>query len=179
MRGDARWQAMPMLAPWLLVEIDPGLFRLGLRGLLSRRRLRNGQRESAPACGIHHGKRGNLQPAFGTLSTAVEKVPETERLLATLRDEGRVMRRNQSRARVERRHQHALMKVRPVTWLPELPCDRAFRIVAVATQVAAVDAAAQHEDREEQRGKELPLRLTEPGHLLKDVVDNGHRAFTG
>ena len=166
MIGDAWRQAMPMLAQLLRVEIDPGLFRLSRRGLLSRRRLRNGQRESAPACGIHHGKRRNLQPAFGPLSTAVDKGPETERLLATLRDEGRVMSRNQFRARVERRHQHALMKVRPVKWFPELPCDRAFRLVAIATQVAEVDAAVQHENREEQRGKELPLRLTEPGHLL-------------
>jgi len=71
------------------------------------------------------------------------------------------------------------MKVRPVKRLPELPRDGAFSVVAVATQVAEVDAAAQHEDRDEQRGQELPLRLTERGHLLQDVVDNCHKPFTG
>ena len=91
MIGDARWQAMPMLAQLLRVEVYPGFFPLGLRGILSRRRLRDSQSESTPACDIHHGERGNLQPAFGTLSAAVEEVPETERLLATLRDERSVM----------------------------------------------------------------------------------------
>ena len=94
MIGDARRQAMPMCAQLLRVEVDPGLFRLSLRGVLARRRLRDGQRESAPACDIHHGERGHLQPAFGTTRTAVEEVPETERLLAALRDKGRVMRRD-------------------------------------------------------------------------------------
>ena len=89
------------------------------------------------------------------------------------------MRRDQFRARVERRHQHALMKVGPVKRLPKLPCDGAFRVVAVATQVAEVDATAQHKDRDEQRGQELPLWLTEPGHLFQDVVDNCHKPFTG
>src|SRR5712691_9443037 len=101
MIGDARRQAMPMRTQLLLVEVYPGFFRRSLRGLLSRRRLRDGERKSAPACDIDHGERGNLQPAFGTTRTAVEEVPETERLLATLRDEGRVMRRDQFRARVE------------------------------------------------------------------------------
>ena len=89
------------------------------------------------------------------------------------------MRRDQFRARVQRRHQHALMKVWPVKRLPKLPCDGAFRIVAVATQVAEVDATAQHKDRDEQRGQELPLWLTEPGHLFQDVVDYCHKPFTG
>jgi len=71
------------------------------------------------------------------------------------------------------------MKVRPVKRLPELPSDGAFSIVAVATQVAEVDTAAQHEDREEQRGQELPLRLTERRYLLQNVVANCHRPFTG
>src|SRR3989442_6086261 len=63
---DARRQAMPMLAQLLLVEVDPGLFRLGRGGFLSRRRLRGSERKSAPACDIHHSEGGKLQPAFGT-----------------------------------------------------------------------------------------------------------------
>src|SRR5206468_10570245 len=47
---DARRQAMPMLAQLLLVEVDPGFFRLSEVGCLSRRRLRTGEGESAPAC---------------------------------------------------------------------------------------------------------------------------------
>src|SRR5262245_2531783 len=152
MIDNARWQAMPMRAQLLLVEVDPALSRLGLRSLLSRRRLRDGEGESTSACDIHHSERGNLQPAFGTIRTAVEEVPETERLLATLRDKGRVMSRDHFRARVERRYQHALMKGRPVKRLPKLPGDGAFRVVAVATQVAVVDATAQHKNRDEQRG---------------------------
>ena len=89
------------------------------------------------------------------------------------------MRRDQFRARVERRHQHALMKGGPVKRLPKLPCDGAFRVIAVATQVAEVDATTQHKDGNEQRSKELPLGLTEPGHLFQDVVDNCHKPFTG
>ena len=178
MIGDARRQAMPMLMQLLLVEVDPGFCRLRLRGFLARRRLRDGERKSAPACDIDHRERGNLQAAFGTTRTAVEEVPEPERLLATLREEGRVMRRDQFRARVERRHQHTLMKVWPVKRLPKLPCDGAFRVVAVATQVAEVDATTQHKDRDEQRGKELPLGLTESRHLLQDIVDNCHKPFT-
>ena len=89
------------------------------------------------------------------------------------------MRRDQFRARVQRRHQHALMKVWPVKRLPKLPCNGAFRVVAVATQVAEVDATAQHKNRDEQRGQELPLWSTEPRHLFQDVVDNGHRPLPG
>src|SRR5437867_255650 len=95
MIDDARRQAMPMRAQLLLVEVDPSFVLLGLRGVLSRQRLRDSERQSAPACDIHHGERGHLQPAFGTTRAAVEEVPEPERLLATLRDEGRVMRRDQ------------------------------------------------------------------------------------
>ena len=86
MLGDARRQAMPMLVQLLRVAVDPRVVRLGLRGLLSRRRLRDGERQSAPACDIPHRERGNLQATFGTTRTAVEEVTETERLLATLRD---------------------------------------------------------------------------------------------
>src|SRR5215510_741598 len=140
MIGDARRQARPMRAQLLLVEVYSSLLLLSLRGLLARRRLRDGQGKSAPACDIHHSERGNLQPTFGTTRTAVEEVTETERLLATLREEGRVMRRDQFRARVERRHQHALRQVWPIKRLPKLPCNGAFRVVAVATEVAEVDA---------------------------------------
>src|SRR5215217_400075 len=92
MIGDARRQAMPMHTQLLPIEVDPGFFQLSLCGVLSWRRLRNSKRESAPACDIDHSERGNLQAPFGTARTAVEEVPETERLLATLREEGRVMR---------------------------------------------------------------------------------------
>src|SRR5262245_56766722 len=132
MIGDARWQTMPMRAQLLCVEVDPGLFLRGLRGRLARRRLRDSECKSTPACDLYHSEGGNLKPAFGTTRTAVEEVPETERLLATLREERRIMRRDQFRARVERRHQHALMKVGPVKRLPKLPCDGAFRVIAVA-----------------------------------------------
>ena len=83
-RGDARRQAMPMRMQLLLIEVDPRLFLRRLRGLRTRRRLRDGQGKSAPACDRHHRARGYLQPACGTTRTAVEEVPEPERLLATL-----------------------------------------------------------------------------------------------
>ena len=92
MIGAARRQAMSMRTQLLRIDVDPGFFRLGLRGLFPRRRLCGGERQSAPACDIDYSERGNLQSTFGTARTAVEEVPETERLLATLRDEGRVMR---------------------------------------------------------------------------------------
>src|SRR4030095_15653400 len=139
---DARRQAMPMLAQLLLVEVDPGFFQLSLYGFLSPRRLRTGESKSALACNIHHRECGNLQPAFGTTRAAIEEVPETERLLATLGDEGRIMSRDQFRVRGQRRHEHALMQGGPVKWRPKLPCDGTFRIVAGATQVAEGDATA-------------------------------------
>src|SRR5215831_21425138 len=148
---------MPMRTQLLRVEVDPGVFRLRLCGCLSRRRLRTGESESAPACDIHHRKCGNLQSTLGTARTAVEEVPESERLLATLGDERRIVRRDQFRTWVECRHQHMLMKVGPVKRRPKLPCDSAFRVVAVATQVTEVDATASHKDGDEQRGQELPL----------------------
>src|SRR4029450_7222822 len=87
MRGDARRQAMPMRPQVLRVQAPPRLFRLALGGFLPRWRLRDGQRESAPGCDIAYSERGNLQSSFGTARSSVEEVPETERLLATLRDE--------------------------------------------------------------------------------------------
>ena len=71
------------------------------------------------------------------------------------------------------------MKVGPVKRLPKLPCDGAFSVGAVATQVAEVDATTQHKDGDQQRRKELPLGLTEPGHLLQALVDNCHKPCTG
>src|SRR5262245_16992525 len=106
-------------------------------------------------------------------------MPESERLLATLRDEGRVMSGDQFRARVQRRHQHTLMQVWPVKRRSNLPCDGTFRVVAVATQVVAVDATAQHTNRDAQPGKELLLWSTEPRPLFQNVVDDAHRPFTG
>jgi hypothetical protein len=179
MGGDARRQAMPMRAPWLLVEVDPRVFRLGLRGVLSRRRLRDGERQSAPACDRDHGERGHLQAACGTMRPAVEEVPETACLCATLRDAGGVMRGDQFRVWVKSRPQDTLMTGGPVKRLPKLPCDGAFRGVAGATQVAAVDATTQHKDGNEQRSQELPLGLTEPGQLFQDIVDHCHKPFTG
>jgi len=176
---DARRQAMPMRPQLLLVTVYSCLFLRSLRGILARRRLRDGQRESAPAGDIHHSERGHLQPACGTTRTAVKEGPETARLRAPLREEGRVRRRDQCRARVERRPQHALMKVWPVKRLPKLSCDGAFRVVAGATQVAEGDATTSHKDRDEHRGKELPLGLSEPGHVFQDVVEHCHKPFTG
>jgi hypothetical protein len=142
MIGHARRQALPMRTQLLHVEVDPSFFQLGLCGLLSWRRLRDGARQSAPVCDINHSERGNLQSTCSTARTAVEAVPETERLLATLRDEGRVMRGDQCRAWGKRRPQHALRKVWPVKRLPKLPGDGAVRVIAVAPQVAEVDATA-------------------------------------
>ena len=73
------------------------------------------------------------------------------------------MRRDQFRTWVKRHPQHTLMKVWPVKLLPKLPCDGAFSVGAVATQVAAVDAPTQHEDGDKQRRKELPLGLLSQG----------------
>jgi len=51
---------MPMRTQLLCVEVAPGFFQLGLCGLLSWRRLRDGERQSAPAGDIDHRERGNL-----------------------------------------------------------------------------------------------------------------------
>ena len=90
---DARWQAMSMLAQLLLVEIHPcRFFFLCGRRPSGWRCLGAGDREGAAARDIHDGERGDLQAAFGTGGTAVEEVPQPERLLATLRHEGRILR---------------------------------------------------------------------------------------
>jgi hypothetical protein len=64
----------------------------------------------------------------------------------------------------------------PVQRLPNLPCDGAFRVVAVATQVADVDAPTPHKHRDEPRGQDLPRWETEPRPLLQEIVAHGHRA---
>src|SRR5215470_8097820 len=137
MIGDSRRQAQPMRTPWLRVAVDPGCFRLRSGGFLSRRRLRDCARQSAPVCDINHRERGKLQPPLGTARTAVAAVAETERLLATCCDAGRVMRRDQCRVRVACRQQHALMEVGPVKRLPELPRDGTCSIVTGAPEVTA------------------------------------------
>jgi len=82
---------MPMRMQLLLLEVYTCLFLRSLGGLLAWRRLCDGQGTSASVWDSHHRERSNLQPAFGTTGTAVEEVPETERLLATRGDEGRIM----------------------------------------------------------------------------------------
>src|SRR5262249_275782 len=142
MIADARRQAMPMLAQLLLVEVDPGVFQRSLSGFLARRGLCTAKRKSPPPCDVPPPQGANLHPPFGPTSAAIEEVPETERLLTTLGDEGRIMSGDQFRVRGKRRHQHALMKVGPVKRLPKLPCNGTFRVVAIATQVAEIDATA-------------------------------------
>ena len=134
MIGDLRRQAVPLLTQLLPIKIHSGLF-LGLRrdrlvitwGCLGHR-----EGEGTAACHIHDGQRGDFQAAFGTGGTAVEEVTQPERLLATLRDEGRILRRDHCRVRVEGDRDDPLMEVRPVKAAPELPCNRALTIVAVA-----------------------------------------------
>src|SRR4029450_13230539 len=58
MISDARRQAMPMCTQLLRVEVDPRVFRLALCGFLSRGRLRDGPRESGPACDLDYRERG-------------------------------------------------------------------------------------------------------------------------
>ena len=142
MSGAPRRHAMSRRTQWLRVAGAPGFCRLGLRGLFSRRRRGDGKRKSAPACDIAYSEPGNLQAPFGTARPAVEEVPATARRLATLREEGRVRRGDQCRAWGKRRPQHALRPVGPVQRLPKLPRAGAFRVGAVATQVAEVDATA-------------------------------------
>ena len=96
MIGDLRRQAVTLLTQLLPVKIHSGLF-LGLRrdrlvsawGCLGHREC-----EGAAACHIHDGQRGDFQAAFGTGGTAVEEVPQPKSLLATLRDEGSILRRD-------------------------------------------------------------------------------------
>jgi len=173
-------QAMTLRRQLLLVKINPGLFLFLRRGhlVIARRRLCHGQGEGAAARDIDDSEGGNLQPTFGAGSTAAREVAETESLLATLRNEGGILHRDHFRVRTERLAHDLLMKARPVKGAAELSRDRAFGIVAVAAQIAKVDAAPQRQDRAEQNFKELPLRLTNRRHLLQDVVDNCHRPLT-
>lgn len=176
---DALGQARTLRAQLLFVEINASLFLLSFRAALAWRRLCDGERQSATACHIHDRQGRNLQTPLGAIGAAVEEVTETESLLAALRKERGILRRDQFRARVERRSHDALRKVWPIKGSPELTRNRALGVVAVAAQVAKVDAPPQREDRREQSGQELPLRLTNRRHLLQNVVDNCHRPFTG
>src|SRR4029450_5034144 len=54
MIDDSRRQAMPMRTQLRLVEVDSGFFRRSWHGLLSRRRLRPGERKSAPGWDIDY-----------------------------------------------------------------------------------------------------------------------------
>src|SRR6266540_366676 len=133
---------MPLRPQLLRVEINPGLFRrLFACGLVSARRgLGDREGQSAPPGHIHHCQGRNLQPPFGPTGTAVEKVPQPERLFTTLRNKRGILRRDQLRARIQRRSYDTLVKVRPVKGRPELTRNRALRVLAVTTQITISDA---------------------------------------
>jgi hypothetical protein len=174
---EAWRQAMPMRTQLLPGEGEPGGFPLSPYGVLSRRRRRTGERQSAPACDIQHREGGHRPPACGTTRAAMAAVPEPERLLPPRGDAGRIMRREQCRVRGKRCHEHTLMQVGPGKWRPKRPCDGTLSLGAVAPQVAEGDATAEHKDRDEQRGQELPRGWPEAGHLLQDVVDHWPKPF--
>jgi len=169
-----RWrQTMMMLAQLLAIEIDQGLLLLRpARGGERGRRLRHLKRESATTRDIHQREGGNFQPTFGSRVAAVEEVAQSEGLLPAFRNKGCVLRRDPDRVGLERLIDHSLMKVRPVEVAPEMPRKGAFGVVAVATQVAKVDAPSQGEDRGKESFKELPLRLLNRRHLLQQYC--GH-----
>jgi hypothetical protein len=179
LRGDARGHALPRRTARRRGDVNPAGFRRGLRGRLARRRRRAGARTRAPAWDLDHGAPGPLPPAVGTTGTAVADRPATARLLATLREAGRVMSRDQGRARVPRPHPPALRHVWPVTRRPTRPCHGAVRVVAVATPGTAGDATAPHTARDAPRGQELPRWSTEPRPLVQDGVDKAQRPCTG
>jgi hypothetical protein len=179
MRGEARRPARSRRPPWRFVAVAPRVCRRRRRGGLPRRRRRDGARHSAPPCHLDHGERGSLQAPCGTTRPAVAAGPEPARLCATRWDAGRVRRRDPCRARGERRPQPVLRQVGPGTRLPTRPGDRAGSVVAVAMQVAAVDATTPPKDRDQPRRQALPLGLPEPGPLLQDIVDHGHTPCTG
>jgi hypothetical protein len=181
MIGDRRRQAVTRLTPWLPGTIHAGLFRCRPRHRLVIAWGGLGHRvwEGAPACPLHDCPRGDCQAAFGTGGTAVEEVTQPARLLATLGEEGSILRRDDFRARVAGYRDDPLMDVRPVNAAPELPRHRALTIVARAAQMANVDAASPCEDGSEQRFKELRLGCTDRRHLRSDLFDHCHRPFPG
>jgi hypothetical protein len=165
---DPLGQTLTLLPQLLFVEVDSGLL-LVLRCccfVMAWGRLANGERERAPARDIYDRQGRNLQTPFGAIGTAVKEVPQPEGLFAALRNERGILHRDQIRARVERRIQDALMKVRPSKGRPELARHRTLGVVAVATQIATGDAPAQGQDRGKQHSQELPLWLTDRRHLL-------------
>jgi hypothetical protein len=118
MIGDLRRQAVTLLTQLLPVKINPGFF-LGLlraRLVLAWGCLCHRECEGAAACHIHDCQRGDFQAAFGTGGTAVEEVTQPESLLATLRDEGSILRRDHFRARVEGYRDDPLL-VDVILWL--------------------------------------------------------------
>src|SRR5712691_8935655 len=133
---------MPLLPQLLRVEINPGLFRrLVACGLVSARRgLGDSEGDRAPPGHIHHRQGRNLQPPFGPTGTAVEKVPQPERRFAALRNKRGILRRDQLRARIQRRSPDPRVKVRPVKSCPELTRNRALGVLAVTTQITTSDA---------------------------------------
>src|SRR5262249_45649442 len=171
------WQAMTLRVQLLLVEINAGLFLFLVARCLviPWRRLVDRECQSAAACDIHHRQGRNLQSALGAIGAALEEVTETESLVPALRNERGLLRRDPFRARVECGIHHPLRKVRPVKTAAELPRDSALGGVAGTTQIARVDTPTQGENRRNQSGKELPLRLTDRRQLLQDLVDNCHR----
>ena len=82
----------------------------------------------------------------GLLAQPLKKCPRPK-VLATLRDEGRVVRRDRFRstgpAPSSARADERLASQKR---LPKLPSIGTFRVVAVVTQVAKIDAATQHKD---------------------------------
>src|SRR5262245_60729724 len=144
MIGDLRRQAVTLFTQLLPVKINAGLFLGLLRAhlVIAWGCLGHREGEGTAACHIHDSQCGDFQATFGPGGTAIEEVPQPERLLATLRDKGSILCRDDFRARVEGDRDDPLMEVRPVKAAPELPGNRALTIVAVATQIAKVDATS-------------------------------------
>ena len=94
--GDTLGETMPLLPQLLLVEINPGLFRRWVACCLvsARQGLGDSEGQSAPTGHLHHRQGRNLQPPFGPTGTAVEKVPQPERLFAALRNKRGIRRRD-------------------------------------------------------------------------------------
>src|SRR5436190_4227493 len=143
--ADPRGQPMALVVELLCVEIYARLLLalVLLRDGLARWGLRHGQRERATTGHIHHGQGRNLQPSFRSIRTAVEEMPQAERLFAALRNERGILHRNEFRARLQHRRQYALRKLRPLEGRAELARNRPLRVVAVATQITSGDAPKQ------------------------------------
>jgi hypothetical protein len=170
-------QALPLRAQLRLVEVEAGLFLLPscCSLVLAWWGLGDGEGESAPACHVHHRHGRNLYAAFRASGTTVEEMPKPEGLFPALGNKGGILRRAQFRARIKRRRQDALMKVRPRKGRPELARNRALGVVTVTTEIAPGDMPAQGKNCSKQHSQKLPLGLTNRWHLLQNVGDNCHR----